>query len=115
MHRLGMFKLGGIKAIFQHLNVTTLSEKELKSYRDIALDVTSIWVEGVLRDYVHKLSGGMTPTANVSATHRRKTRRARKKVATEKRRAEAEKRKAKEVLEKRRRLEHYYSMDEAHY
>ena len=88
-----------------------MDERDLKNYRDLALDLTAIWIEGVLRDYVHKQSGGKTLAASVKPTHKRKTRRERKKAAKEKARGAAKKRKAKEDVAKRNRLEHYYGME----
>ena len=115
MHRMGMYRLEGVQAIFKHLGITELTDMEIAGYKGIALDLTEIWVEGVLRDYVHKRSGGRKQVEEVKSSVRGTTKRQRKKAARAKRRKEAMKRKDKEAALKRGRLEHYYSMEKASY
>ena len=102
MHRMGMFRLEGVKAIFKHLGIEQLTEIEISTYRAIAIDLTGIWIEGVSRDYVHKRSDGTTPVADIPCTVRGKSKKARKKEANAKRRKMAARKKEKEEAQKRR-------------
>ena len=110
MHRMGLYLREVVDALFQHLQITELDGRMIRTLRQTALRMTKVWIEGVVADHCYKKDGNEKKAHNAHFEDMKKRKMKKHQLAVEQHKLRKDKERALATETRGGRITEYYAM-----